>query len=90
MFQNGLAIDGRFLNLEDARKICVNYFDTNKCVIVSVSTTEEYYKKLTEELSVHSNAVNDFFTGALDENELLGYDILGWDISGFHTFLLYR
>lgn len=87
MFQNCLAIDARFLNLEDARKICVNYFDTNKCVIVSVSTTEEYYKKLTEEITEHSNAVNDFFTGALDENELLGYDILGWDISGFHTFL---
>lgn len=87
MFQNSLAIDGRFLNLEDAQKICTNYFDTNKCVIVSISTTEKYYKKLTKELSEHSNAINDFFTGALDENELLGYDILGWDISGFHTFL---
>lgn len=87
MFQSCLAIDGRFLNLEDARKICTNYFDTNKCVIVSVSTTEEYYKIITDELSECSNAINDFFSGTLDENELLGYDILGWDISGFHTFL---
>lgn len=87
MFQKRLAIDGRFLSLDDARKICADFFDANKCIIVSVSTTEEYYKKLTEELSEHSNAINDFFTGALDENELLGYDILGWDISGFHTFL---
>lgn len=87
MFQNRLAIDGRFLNLEDAKKICANYFDINKCVIVSVSATEEDYKQMTNELSEHSNAINDFFTGILDENELFGYDILGWDISGFHTFL---
>lgn len=87
MFQKRLAIDGRFLSLDDARKICADFFDADKCIIVSVSTTEEYYKQLTEELSEHSNAINDFFTDALDENELLGYDILGWDISGFHTFL---
>ncbi len=87
MFQNRLAIDGRFLNLEDAKKICTNYFDINKCAILSLSTTEENYKKITNELSEHSNVINDFFTGILDENELFGYDILGWDISGFHTFL---
>lgn len=87
MFQKCLAIDGRFLNYEDAQRIRANYFDANKCVIVSVSTTEENYTKITEELREHSNAINNFFTGASDENELIGYDILGWDISGFHTFL---
>ena len=87
MFENRLAIDGRFLALEDAKKICANYYDANKCAVVSVSTTEEYYKKMTDELSEHSNGINDFFSGVLDENELLGYDILGWDIDGFHTFL---
>lgn len=87
MFEKSLAIDGRFLNLEDAKKICMNYFDANKCVIVSVSTTEEYYKVLTEELSENSSGINNFFSGVEDKNSMLGYDILGWDFSGFHTFL---
>lgn len=87
MFERCLSIDGRFLKLEDAKRICEEYYDTNRCVIVSVSTTEAYYKIVTHELSEYSSGINDFFSGALDENELLGYDILGWDISGFHTFL---
>lgn len=87
MFEKSLAIDGRFLKLEDAKKICTNYFDANKCVIVSVSTTEEYYKVLTEELSENSSGINNFFSGVEDKNSMLGYDILGWDFSGFHTFL---
>jgi len=87
MFEKSLAIDGRFLKLEDAKKICMNYFDANKCVIVSVSTTEEYYKVLTEELSKNSSGINNFFSGVEDKNSMLGYDILGWDFSGFHTFL---
>ena len=87
MFESSLAIDGRFLNLEDAKRIRGKYFDEDKCVIVSVSTTEEYYNALTKELSANSSGKNDFFSGVEDKNELLGYDILGWDYSGFHTFL---
>lgn len=87
MFERSLAIDGRFSNIEDAKRIREKYFDTDKCVIVSVSTTEEYYKLLTEELSGSSSGINNFFSGVTDENQLLGYDILGWDLSGFHTFL---
>lgn len=87
MFERCLAIDGRFLNLEDAKRIREKYFDENKCVIVSISTIEEYYKVLTEELNENSCGINNFFSGVLDKNILLGYDILGWDISGFHTFL---
>lgn len=87
LFEKSLAIDGRFLNLEDAKRIREKYFDDNKCAIISVSMTEENYKLLTEELSENSSGINDFFSGAEDQNMLLGYDILGWDISGFHTFL---
>ena len=87
MFEKSLAIDGRFSNIEDAKRIRAKYFDENKCVIISVSTTEENYKLLTEELSENSCGINDFFSGAEDKNMMLGYDILGWDISGFHTFL---
>ena len=75
------------MNLEDAKKIREKYFTTSECMIVSVSTTEEYYEILTEELSESSCGINNFFSGEIDSNELLGYDILGWDISGFHSFL---
>lgn len=87
MFESRLEIDGRFSNFEDAKKICENYFDTNRCKIVSVSTKEEYYRKLTDKLSGNSNGINGFFPDVLDKNDLIGYDILGWDFSGFHTFL---
>lgn len=87
MFERCLAIDGRFSNLEDAKRIREEYFVEKKCVIVSVSTTEEYYKVLTEELSENSSGINNFFSGTVDKNILLGYVILGWDNSGFHTFL---
>ena len=87
MFEKSLAIDGRFLNLVDAKRIREKYFDDNKCVIISVSTTEENYILLTEILSENSCGLNDFFSGAEDQSMMLGYDILGWDISGFHTFL---
>ena len=87
MFERCLAMDGRFSNIEDVKRIREKYFDDNKFVIVSVSTTEEYYKILTEELSENSSGMNNFFSSDIDENPLLGYDILGWDISGFHTFL---
>lgn len=87
MFERCLAIDGRFSNIEDAKRIREKYFDENKCVIVSVSTTEEYYKVLKEELSENSSGINNFFSGVEDKNIMLGYDILGWDFSGFHTFL---
>ena len=89
MFQKRLAMDGRFSELADAKKIYENYFNERKCVIVSVSTTEEYYKIAMEELGEQSNVVNDFYSGSSDENELLGYDILGWDRDSglYHTFL---
>ena len=87
MFENSLAIDGRFLHLSDAKRICEKYFDSNQCVIVSVSTTEEYYNIITDEIRKNANGIYDFFTDVLDENNFLGYDILGWDLSGFHTFL---
>lgn len=87
MFEKSLAIDGRFSNLEDAKRILDKYFDNNKCIVVSVSTTDEHYKILKDELSEKSSGKNNFFSGVSDNNVLLGHDILGWDISGFHTFL---
>ena len=67
IFGKSLAIDGRFSNIEDAKGIRDKYFDSDNCVIVSVSTTEEYYKILTKEISGDSSGINDFFSGVIDE-----------------------
>lgn len=87
ILERSLAIDGRFLNLSDAAYFCKTYFDNASCRVVSVSTTEKYYDMLTKDLAGCSSFKNDFFSNEADEHELLGYDILGWDISRFHTFL---
>lgn len=87
IFESRLAIDGRFLRLADAEYFYGEYFNQGSCMIVSVSTSEEYYDILTCDLAENSSSINNFFSNLVDQNELLGYDILGWDISGFHTFL---
>lgn len=71
IFESCLAIDGRFLNLEDAKKIREKYFTTSECMIVSVSTTEEYYEILTEELSESSCGINNFFSGEIDSSDIV-------------------
>lgn len=88
LLEKKLAVDGRFLCLEDARHFYQTYFSETNSMIVSVSTTEAFYDILRSEF-VENSATNkvDFMTGEEDEGELLGYDILGWDISGFHSFL---
>lgn len=87
IFGRRLGVDGRFLTKADAQYFLKKYFSEDKCVVVSVSTTDEYYDTLKNELTETSGANNSFFCDNIDESELLGFDILGWDISGFHTFL---
>ena len=53
--------------------------------MVSISTTMEYYKILLDELK-GSNS-HALMNGENDNSTCLGNDILGWDISGFHSFL---
>lgn len=87
LFEKKLAIDGRFMCLSDAQYFYNTYFSSRNCMVVSLSSTGEYVELLENELSENSNCKNVFFNGSIDENALLGFDILGWDISGFHSFL---
>ncbi len=87
LFEKDLAIDGRFRELEDANHFYNTYFSRSDCLIVSLSTTEEYWKILQKELTENSDSVADFINGEKDRTKLLGFDILGWDIAHFYTFL---
>lgn len=87
LFGKGLYEDGRFVNLEVARYFYHSYFSGENCMLVSLSTKEKYFEILRKELTERYTDTDSLVTGAVDQNKLLGFDILGWDISSFHTFL---
>lgn len=74
-----LCMDGRILRREDALHFYREYFDHPWFMLVSVSTEEKYLAAL------HNFPYEKNMTDEGDE--LMGYDIIGWDNSGFHSFL---
>ena len=80
-----LDVDCRFLQLSDAVDFYERFCRSVFCHVVSISTTAEYYEVLENELK-GSNSYG-LMNGANDDSQYLGGDILGWDISGFHSFL---
>lgn len=90
LLKKGLAEDGCFQRLSDARHFYDSYFSKGSCILVSVSTREKYFDILKDELPSERLSTNCLVSGVADENELLGFDILGWDIGSFHTFLCNR
>lgn len=73
--------DGRFLNKEDALHFYKEYFNGEEYRLVAVRMDHKYYEKICDDLEINKYALVD----KLGEN--LGCDIVGWDISGFHSFL---
>ena len=80
-----LDVDSRFLRLSDARDFYERFCRAVSCRVVSVSTAREYYEILAGELK--SGNSHGRMNGEDDRILCLGNDILGWDISGFHSFL---
>ena len=78
-------MDSRFLRFSDARDFYERFCRAVSCHVVSVSTTREYYEILAGELK--SSNSHGRMNGEDDRSPCLGNDILGWDISGFHSFL---
>lgn len=86
LFDKGrLDVDGRFLYLEDARQFWTQFFSEVRCQLVSVSTSEVHLDILKEEL--RGSQSHGAVSGDYDRFSLVGYDILGWDMAGFHSFL---
>ena len=80
-----LDLDSRFLRFSDARDFYERFCRAVSCHVVSVSTIREYYEILAGELK--SSNSHGRMNGENDNSPCLGNDILGWDISGFHSFL---
>ena len=87
LFGKRLDADSRFTRLDDARYFYDSYFSKGSCMLVSLSTEEEYFEMLQKEMTPMSSETGSLVSGVSDENELLGFDILGWDICGFHSLL---
>lgn len=78
-------MDGRFLQLSDAKAFYERFCHAFPCHIVGIATGSKYYEILANELK-DSNS-HGLMAGERDSGRCLGSDILGWDISGFHSFL---
>ena len=90
LLEKGLAVDGCFSRLSDARYFYDSFFSGENSILVSVSTKEKYWEILKEEWTDSDCGRQSLTTDYEDKNELLGIDILGWDIGGFHYFLCNR
>lgn len=86
LFDSGqIDVDGRFLQLSDAQYFYRKFCSAIPCYIVSISTIPNYYNVLIKELKDGSSFGQ--MNGENDNSSWIGSDILGWDISGFHSFL---
>ena len=82
-----IDIDGRFLNKSDMLYFYNEYFKKENYLSVSLSINPIYLEKLEEEFIDVGSTATPVITKLPDNNDLLGYDIIGWDITGFHSFL---
>lgn len=80
-----MDVDCRFLQLSDTQYFHEKICPAIPCHVVSISTIPKYFEILEEELK-GSNS-HGLMSGEVDNSSWIGSDILGWDISGFHSFL---
>lgn len=80
--RNLFAADGRFIRKNDAVLFYKKYFNKpTKYILVSVGTKEQYIKAFDDSFQIEKAIASN------NENDIIGCDIIGWDISGFHSFL---
>lgn len=83
MFEDGrLMCGGRFLDLQEAKWVYCRWFRERSCEgeayrLVGISLEDCFVPEVEEEKPLAPHHGGAF----------LGYDILGWDIGGFHTYL---
>lgn len=72
--------DGRFLRKENALFFYKEYFNDPKYILVSVCAKDKYIKLLGDDFNIEKNSADEI------DGELIGCDIIGWDVSAFHSF----
>lgn len=78
-----MGTDGIFCHLKDAKEIYQKYFfKDNKIRIIGISV-EDFYTDVLQEERGHS----DWLHKQEAQGKLLGFEIIGWDFSGFHSYL---
>jgi len=83
---NRLDVDSRFVNLSDALLICNKYlYDQPNIKVISLALENVYKDTFIEEVGCCLNATS--LENQKNDGNFLGYDILGWDFSYFHTYL---
>lgn len=82
LLENGLfEQDGKFLHKENAVYFYKEYFHAPEYIPVCVSTKDKYTKLLDCKLPAERNTAEEI------NGSCIGYDIIGWDICCFHSFL---
>lgn len=74
--------DGRFICEEDAVSFYKAYFDLPEIMLICLKIDKENISKLDADFTYiqEDDAVSM-------SREMMGYDIIGWDMGGFHSFL---
>lgn len=84
--EHNLDVDGRFVKLSDARLFCKKYlYNKPNIKIISLALESAYKDVFVEEVDGCLNA--PLLENKKNDGDFLGYDILGWDYSYFHTYL---
>lgn len=82
LFNNHLFfIDGRFLRFDDAKYFFDTYFNSGDYKLIVARMATKYKELLCDDFAMNNECAYE------NLYEHLGCDIIGWDISGFHSFL---
>lgn len=73
--------DGRFLCKKNAMYFYDEYFHGTDCILIAVCFDSKYINLICNDLDISKDVLAD------SKAERIGCDIIGWDISGFHSFL---
>lgn len=80
--ENKIAVDRRFSCIDDARRVYNKYLKRVENIqLISISVEEKELPILREEMEEEF-----FFVKDKEKGEEIGYDILGWDLTGFHSY----
>lgn len=82
LFNAGLYLfDGRFLDYNDAKYFFDTYFDRPDYSLIAAVLDEKYLDAVKDDIPI---CKDDHLEGSYKH---IGCDIIGWDFTGFHSFL---